>query len=229
MGQSKSKVIGIICCRVGSTRLPEKALLPILGQPMIQLYIQRCKRITGLDVLVLATTEKPEDNVLCDIAETEGIEFYRGAEDDVLDRILTCAEGYGADKVVRLCADNPLVEPEEVDNLIDSFCNEDYLHTNAGNFQSIADGLGAELYHIEALRWLDEQTNKTDDIKYREHPHLVFGEMNMLITVPLLDDYPTVKLDVNTQNEYEFVKGIFDKYGEKAYVKDYITTISGRF
>ncbi len=222
MGLSGHKVtVGIICCRTGSTRLPEKALMHLAGQPMIQRYMQRCKRIKGLDVLVLATTEKPRDNVLQEIALTEGIECFRGSENDVLDRLLKCALKYDAELVIRLCADNPLIEPEEVETLIKSFCHEEYLHTNAGDFQNIADGLGAELYHIKALKWLDETLEK-DDAKYREHPHLVFGEMNMIITVPLKEDYPKVKLDVNTKAEFNYISEIYDLHGANCHVSEYI-------
>jgi len=222
MGLPRHKVtVGIIQCRTGSTRLPEKALMHLAGQPMIQLYIQRCKLIKGLDVLVLATTEKPEDNVLEEIALTEGIEVFRGSENDLIDRYLKCALKYEAELVVRLCADNPLIEPEEVDNLIKSFCHEDYLHTNSGDFQNIADGLGAELYHVSALERINEML-KEDDFKYREHPHLIFNEMNMLITVPLKEDYPKVKLDVNTREEFDFVSAIFNKHGANCHVSEYI-------
>lgn len=222
MGLSGHKVtIGIICCRMGSTRLPGKALMHLAGQPMIQLYIQRCKRIKGLDMLVLATTEKPEDNVLEEIALTEGVEVFRGSENDLVDRLLKCALKYEAELVVRLCADNPLIEPEEVESLIKSFCHEDYLHTNSGDFQDITDGLGAELYHIKVLKWLHEILEK-DDKKYREHPHLIFNEMNMIITVPLKEDYPKVKLDVNTKDEYNYIEKIFDKHGADCHVGEYI-------
>jgi len=222
MGLSKHKVtVGIIQCRTGSTRLVEKALMHLDGRPMIQLYIQRCKRIKGLDVLVLATTEKPEDNILEEIALTEGIEVFRGSENDLVDRYLKCALKYEAELIVRLCADNPLIEYEEVESLINSFCHEEYLHTNSGDFQDIADGLGAELYHIDALKWLDRTLAK-DDAKYREHPHLIFNEMNLLITVPLKEDYPKVKLDLNTREEYNYIKAIFDKHGANCHVSEYI-------
>ena len=229
MGLSKHKVVGVILSRVGSKRLPEKALLHLAGQPMIQRYIQRCKLIEGIDELVLATTKKPEDNVLCDIAETEGIEYFRGSEDDVLNRIIQCTDKFEGDLVVRLCADNPLIEPEEVDTLINSYCHCEYMYTNAGDYANTIDGLGAEMYHINGLKWINSITNSFSDPKFREHPHKMFAEMGHVVTVDLKENYPKVKLDINEQIDYERISNIYDKYGAMPLIKDYKGEFQGGF
>ena len=221
---NKVKIVGIIQCRTGSKRLPDKALMSLAGRPMLWRYIERCKRIEMLDELVLATTELYRDNVLCDIAELLNIKWFRGSEDDLVDRIYQCAIKHKADVIVRLCADNPLIEPEEADRIIKYFLERSYtvipsLISNTQNLKSnnYPDGIGCEIYDIDSFKW----TFNGD----REHPHSKFYQRGWIETIPCPKEfaYPQIKLDVNTKKEYEYVKKIYDHFGHNNFhVTDYI-------
>ena len=220
-------IIGIIQCRTGSKRLPGKALLPLAGKPMIYRFIERVKQSELLSDIVLATTEKPEDDILIGIAKELGIKTFRGSENDLIERLLMCAKQYNAKAVVRLCADNPLIEGSEIDRIITLYKNKQsqgILYSNTHNIfnNMYPDGLGAEVYRIGDLEWLSRSVTSP---KYREHPHTYFFDYNLVETVrcPKELSYPRLKLDVNTQAEYEYIKGIYDKFGHNNFkATDYI-------
>tara|TARA_Y100001968_G_scaffold236998_1_gene220315 strand:- start:1372 stop:1752 length:381 start_codon:yes stop_codon:yes gene_type:complete len=93
--------------RMTSTRLPGKVMLQAAGQPFLQHMINRLKQVPSLDQIILATTINHQDDVLVDLAESNGIKYFRGSEDDVLGRVLLSAESFGTDVIVQTTGDCP--------------------------------------------------------------------------------------------------------------------------
>lgn len=78
----------IIQARTGSTRLHNKILLPFYGeQRIIDILIANIKQACPDKCIVLATTNRPQDDVLAETARQAGILSFRGDEDNVLDRL----------------------------------------------------------------------------------------------------------------------------------------------
>lgn len=210
----EGKVVLIMQARMGSTRLPGKSLMPLAGKPLVEQLILRVKRCKKVDLIVLATTEKVQDDPLCDIAARLGIEVYRGSENDLVERYYQAAVHYNATFIVRLPADNPVAEPGEIDRIIDHYVHSDddfsaNTHNILGN--EYPDGLGAEVFSLEKLT---EVRGLTTDPRNREHPHTYFydhPEKFKIGTVqcPAAFRRPDLVLDVNTQEEYQFIAELY--------------------
>ncbi len=221
------KIVGIIQCRTGSKRLPKKALLPLAGKPMLWRYIERVKRAKMLDEIVLATTEKEEDDVLCDIAKTLNIKCFKGSNDNLVDRIYKCAIKHEADVIVRLTADNPLIEPKEIDRAIRYSINNTsspYMVTNVQSYEhnGYPDGIGCEVYTMELFKWAYDFAWTS---WFLEHPHRFFFNKGVVTTINCPEEfaYPKVKLTVDTQKDYKKVSAIYNKFGHNNFhVTDYI-------
>ena len=110
--------LALVQARMGSTRLPGKMMMDLCGYPVLHWVLYRLKRATGLAGIVLATTDLERDEPLAELALGLGIQVFRGSETDVLGRFIAAARRFGADPVVRVCADNPMIAPEEIDRLI---------------------------------------------------------------------------------------------------------------
>ena len=94
----------IIQARTGSTRLHNKILLPFYGeQRIIDILIANIKQACPDKCIVLATTNRPQDDVLAEVAHQSGILSFRGDEDNVLDRFIRAAEVFGIDRFIRVC------------------------------------------------------------------------------------------------------------------------------
>ena len=119
-------ITAIILARMGSSRLPGKALMPILGRPMLELLVERVQRSRNLKRIVLATTDQPQDNHLAACAANLGLGVFRGSADDVLHRLSAATAAFHADPAVVLLGDNPLVEGELVDDVLELFEAADY-------------------------------------------------------------------------------------------------------
>lgn len=210
------KTVGVIQARMGSNRLYGKVMLPLADKPLLQRFIERVMRSELLDEIVLATTEKAEDDILCELGRQLKIEVFRGSENDLIERIYGAAKRHKATLICRLCADNPLIEPSEIDRIVQCMFDD----VNAcmySNVQPIEDngypdGIGAEVYNFNHFWWVHYNIEGTD---YREHPHLFYYDTGLVKTCQCPEELsrPDLKLDVNTQQEYEYIKAIYDKFG----------------
>lgn len=104
---------------MGSSRFPGKILKNVCGIPSIIYQIKRINLITNKNIkLVVATTTRSKDDVLCNLLEENNVEYYRGSENNVLQRFLDCANTYKADYITRINADCPLICPKIIKNAI---------------------------------------------------------------------------------------------------------------
>src|SRR6185369_5526759 len=108
-------ILAILQARLNSTRLPGKVLLPLAGAPMILRQVERVRRASAIDQLVVATSDQASDDPLATILEEAGVEVFRGPLDDVLTRFIGALAAWPAEHVVRLTGDCPLIDPELID------------------------------------------------------------------------------------------------------------------
>ncbi len=101
----------IVQARFGSTRLPGKVLLPLGGRPALASVLERCQRIPGADIVVCAIPDDRASDPVAEAARASGAVVFRGSEHDVLDRYDQAARCVGANVVMRVTSDCPLVDP----------------------------------------------------------------------------------------------------------------------
>ena len=118
---AKAKTVAIIQARMGSSRLPGKVLLDLAGRSVLDRVIARLRRARLIDALMVATTADSSDDPLALHCMEEGIACSRGSVFDVLDRYRQAAAASGAEVIVRVTADCPMIDPEEVDRVIATF------------------------------------------------------------------------------------------------------------
>lgn len=117
----RDSATAILQGRMGSTRLPGKVMLPLVGKPIIQHVYERILRCRNIDRIVVATTTNQEDDAISQLFEGLGAQVFRGSASDPLDRYYRAATLYRATHVVRIMADCPLVDPCVVDTVIEHY------------------------------------------------------------------------------------------------------------
>ncbi len=111
----------LVQARMGSTRLPGKVLLDIGGKTMLERVVARARRARTADEVAVATSLSPGDDAVVREAGRLGLRAYRGSEERVLDRYYEAAKAFGADVVIRVTADCPLIDPEIIDKVVNAF------------------------------------------------------------------------------------------------------------
>jgi len=221
------RIIAIIQARNGNDRLPGKGSIELLGKPMLQHVIERVKRAKRLDKIIVAFPHGVENLPIPKIARDCGVSFWFSVyidENDLVKRYYQCAKEYKADLVVRICADNPCIEPEAIDLLIEhgNLGAKGALVTNAGDYRVAnrefgwPDGIGAELYTMEMLEFLNFEISKPS---MREHPHKYYHDTHNIVVPPCPEKWrrPGLRLDVNTQEDYEYIQTIYNYMGDNEF------------
>jgi spore coat polysaccharide biosynthesis protein SpsF (cytidylyltransferase family) len=113
-----SRIVAVVTARMASSRYPGKALVPLGGLPLLSVLLQRIAAARGLDGLAFATSARPENAPLLELAQRLGWATFAGDEDDVLRRHVECARQERADHVVRVTGDNPLTDLETLEKLV---------------------------------------------------------------------------------------------------------------
>ena len=159
-------ILAILQARMSSTRLPGKVLKPIMGQPMLELQIERVSRCKGLDRIIVATSTHDEDSAIVQLCKGLGIGFYRGDLNNVLDRYYRAARQFGADHVVRITGDCPLIDPVFIDRLIAFYMARGSDYASNCRPPTLPDGLDAEIFSFAAL---EQAWNEATDPFELEH------------------------------------------------------------
>jgi spore coat polysaccharide biosynthesis protein SpsF len=206
--------VAIIQARTGSTRLPGKVLLPLLGQPMLRHVVRRTSRARSLDKVVVATTTLPEDDVIVALCDGDDVPVIRGSADDLLDRYVAAAEATQADTIVRITSDCPLIDPAVIDAAVEVFDQTavDYASTGLEP-RTYPRGMDVEVVRRSALEraWREDA-----DPGWREHatPYIYrHPELFRIARVGTDDGHPDVRLTVDTPEDYELVRRIYDAIG----------------
>ena len=163
---SRSKVLVILQARVSSARLPGKVLSPVLGVPMLFRQIERVQRCKDFNSLVVATSTDSVDTPLAEQCRERSIEVYRGSLDDVLSRFYYAALEFGAETIVRLTGDCPLVDPLLMSQMIQKFHSSDYDYMSNGLEPTYPDGLDLEVLSFSCLKAAWERASLHSE---REH------------------------------------------------------------
>ena len=157
------RVAVIVQARLGSTRLPGKALLPVGDLPLLGHVLRQCRAARRADRVVLATTDLSEDDALAALARDTGSEVFRGSRDDVLGRFLGAAERARADLVVRVTGDCPFVCPDLIDQAVEMAAREGADAVGAAGYP---EGVTAEVVTRKALERTAQLARARED---REH------------------------------------------------------------
>lgn len=145
------KVVIVTQARMGSSRLPGKVLKTAGGKSFLEIHLERASRASRVSDVIVATSQKPADDPIVLCAEKSGVQCFRGAELDVLDRFYRAARSCGADAVVRLTADCPLIDPAVIDRVVAAFIEQKVDYASNVQPPTFPDGLDVEVISFPAL------------------------------------------------------------------------------
>lgn len=198
---------------MGSTRLPGKVLADLCGQPVLAHVVERATAIPGVDGVVVATSDLDRDDVIVDMARAQGWAWARGSESDVLDRYYRVATEHGADHVVRVTADCPLLDYSQAGEVVHrhSLDGNDYTHNLTVWGSGMPLGTGVEILTFRAL---ERSWREGDQPHHREHVDEYIGDHPELFRIGLVEApsplrRPSYRLTLDTEEDLALLREIF--------------------
>ena len=202
-------VVSVVQARMSSTRLPGKVMTDVGGVPLVEFLLQRLKRATRVDAVVLAVPDTDESDPLVRLAERMRVQVFAGSSDDVLDRINCAASASHANVVARITADCPLIDPAIVDLCIETLLEEnlEYVRTD----ETFPDGLDVEVMTAEVLQAANEGAVSTYD---REHvtPWIRRNRQGSSKSVSCEQDLSQLRLTVDEPEDLEVVRDVVQSF-----------------
>lgn len=218
MPNSKPKIVAVIQARMGSKRLPEKALLLLNGKTVIETIVERLKQAKEIDGIILSTSDSKENDVLADHATKIGLEVFRGSESDLVSRHLGALKKIDADVMIKVTADAPLVDPNLVDRMVKMYREQpgtvDFM-TNCVP-PTYPDGMDLDMTPRVVLEKLNSEA--TPFVKEYFAAHMMENPDKFRVANMKNDaDLSSLRWTLDYPEDLTFIKKVFDHFGEKLF------------
>jgi spore coat polysaccharide biosynthesis protein SpsF len=218
-----SRVTGVVQARMGSARLPGKSLRPLGGQPVLG-WVLRALRESGVcDPVVVATSDRPDDQPVADFARSQGAEVVRGDVDDVLGRFLTVLDAHPEQALARVTGDCPLLDPAIIAMCCRAFdpARVDYLSTVTP--RTLPRGLDVEVASPSALRAAGRHATGADRTHVTSYLYREPGRFRVagLTFAPSQAD---LRVTLDTADDARLLEAVVAALGDRVIARDELVT-----
>ena len=204
-----------IQARSTSNRLPGKVLKPIAGKPIITHIIDRIKKVIPIERIILVIPKGDLD--IIKYAKENSISYFEGSYEDVRDRFIQASKEFNAENVIRLTADNPFIDLEYLELLLETF---EHSEMEIASFSGLPIGMGVEIFKISSIQ--KEPVNGIES-KHREHVSLHLketDEFHFLKLTPFLNPEELeicsqIRLTIDEEPDYSVCDEVYSILASK--------------
>jgi len=215
---------------MSSTRLPGKVLMEIDGKTLLDLHVQRVAQSKKIGKHVIAISDNSGDDVLEAYCKKHQLDYFRGSENDVLDRFYKAAKPFSPETVVRLTADCPLIDGELIDKTISLYTDVRCDYASNTLVPAYPDGLDAEVFSFQALEKAWKEATLQSD---REHvtsyiwrnSSLKGGDIFKSCNLGAEKDLSELRMTVDEQEDFLLIKTLVQQLGSERPWTDYASYI----
>lgn len=216
------KISVIVQARMGSERLPGKVAREIKDKPVLAHIIARLKNAQTIDDIIIATSNKSDDDRVVEIAKENGVEYYRGSEVNVLSRYLEAGKRYNSDIIIRVTGDCPLIDPVIIDEVTKAFMKSDceYMRLDVSD-DGYPRGLDVEIFNYDALLEVERLINKDREQgkyvdPYLEHVTLYIyrnqDKFSLAYYYPPEDLKRNYRLCIDEKADFQLIRTLYDHF-----------------
>ena len=212
------RAAAIIQARMGSTRLPEKVLMPVLGKPLLAWMLDRVSLSKTIDEIIVATSTDDCDDVIEDFVVSYGYKVFRGSQNDVLDRYYQAAKSLSIkpDIIIRLTGDCPALDPSIVDLLVSEYDIQklDFISNTEPLPSTWPDGMDVAIMSFKALKKAWQIAKKPSE---REHVTFIFYNEEQIFKskrVECSTDLSNYRLTIDYPEDFEVLENLITHFSE---------------
>lgn len=201
-----------------SSRLPGKVLKEFQGQTMLAIMIERVRRASSLDDIVIATTINNTDEAIVKEAKRLGVKWYRGSEDNVMSRVLEAARSHNADIIVELTGDCPLMDPGLIDQAVAEYFDSGVDYICNLNIEELAAGLShplgyaVQVFSTEALADAYGRARDPLDLEHVSRYFYKNPDRYSLkyLPTPKVQRGPNMSVTLDTAQDFQVITAVLD-------------------
>lgn len=184
----------------------------IQGVPAISYIIRRLKQNEDTQV-ILAVSDMTEDDIYAEIAKAEGIALYRGVYDNLLERLCGAAHESGAENFIRVYANYPLLDMDQMKLLYDEHIKGGYDYSYNEHRQGVLWGTGCEVFRtgfLEELNARELQKSQREAIGFYIRQS---GSENRILKKQVRSKRPSYKVCLETKKDLAVIRELTDNLG----------------
>jgi len=213
----KKKVAAIIEARMNSSRLYGKVLMKVKNKPLLLHLVNRIRKVKKIDKIIVATTTNPKDEDIVKFCKKNNLLFYRGSENNVMERVMHSAKNFKVGVIVGITGDCPIIDYKLISLCLNIYLNNQADYVSNANLRSYPDGMDVQVYSSKVLKKSYKMTNSKED---REHVTLhirrnpkIFKIINVLSPEDLF--FPKLSLTLDYYKDYILIKKIIEYFDRK--------------
>lgn len=204
--------------RVNSKRFPGKILQKILGKTIIELIVERLRKIKNINQIILVTGPEEKNHLLIEEARRLNLDIFCGSEENILDRFYEASKKFGSDIIIRVTGDCPVIDFNVINKGVQLFSENKYDVLTITQKRTFPDGFDFEIFKKEALHtsWRDILSNFESREKFCEtfiNPIEYMIQNNKFKKFNLVNevDYSNIRLTIDYPADLEFITIIYEK------------------
>jgi len=206
---SISKIDAIIQARLSSTRLPGKVLKQICGRELLGHVIDRVSSAKSIDRIIVATTTNVKDDELCDWLENENVIYFRGSENNVLDRFVETSKLFHCKHIARITPDDAFKDPEIIDKIAHTYFSEnlDFAYNNYP--PTFPEGLDIEIFSAKALYTVKLNTVNPFDCEHLTQYLYRRSDKFLQKNVSNDTDFSSYRWTIDTEEDLRMIRKVY--------------------
>ena len=213
----------IIQARTDSSRLPNKVLELIDSESVLWHVINRCKKTPYL--VIVSTTNREIDEPIIEICKKHSVDYFRGSSEDVLDRFYQTAKNFSIDVIIRVTADCPLVDPQEIEKVAKSILVENFDYSGIDE-NTYPDGFDCEAFTFNVLEktWKDSklQSEREHVTPYMKNPKNMFKRK----FIPFKKNYSNFRFSIDYIEDLMLIQNLMNKLNENFSIDDVLEILN---
>ena len=199
---------------MSSSRLPGKVLMKNRDQSMVAIMVNRRRAAKGIHQIVIATTTNPLDDEIENEGKRLGVEVFRGSESNVLERVVSAGRNYGAEGLVVLTGDCPLIDPRHIETCTERYLQGEVDFVSNSHIRTYPDGMDVQVVSMSSME--SALKDSIDDLE-KEHSTLHVRrntpESRMVnILAPNEENFPHFGLTLDEPKDFAVINLILEHF-----------------
>ena len=201
----------ILQARMGSSRLPGKVLKEINGITLLEFLLKQISYCKSIDEIIVATTTEKIDDVIFNKCKDLNVTVFRGSELNVLDRYYQCAKTYSIENIVRITADNPLIDPQIIDQVVEIYKKNQFDYVSNCEVRTFPSGTEVEVFSFSSLQ---RAKNEAADKYELEHvtPYIINKEKFRIFCLKRDVNISHLRWTVDRKEDLIFIQKIYEQF-----------------
>lgn len=202
--------------RMTSSRLPGKVLKMINHKENLSIMYDRIKKAKLVNNIIVATTTNEEDNVIIDWCKKNNVDYFRGSESNVYDRVVKAHEKFNTDVIVEVTGDCPLLDPLLIDEAINIFLMNNYDYVSNSLVMTYPLGMSVQVYSLHTLKSVS--INRKLEYQDQEHvtPYLYTSGKYKTFNIEAPDHLrmPELSITLDTMEDFRMIETVCKAFSD---------------